>query len=314
MRNRALATVVAALLSTVVLQASATIQSQSAAYARTETVVHIDVVARDRYVDQLRDGNFQFSVSNKALNSRFLGFDVPCSIIVLLDTSRSMSRPDMGETLEAISTGLVDTASIHSGTSEYALAAMSDDFRVVSGFDGEPRRLTALPSQLPEQHRSLVYDACGKAVALLRDRPMAKRSLILISDGEDNQSHMSLPQLRRLLIESGVLFYGIYYTRQSPPGDVKSPFGPDILQDLAEASGGLALTANKPADVRSGLRAIAVDLRNQYSFAVQLGEQVPGRQIKIDVKLKVPDDARDRLNGRLRYRNRAYVLAGTAGK
>ena len=67
-----------------------------------------------------------------------------------------------------------------------------------------------------------------------------KRALLLISDGQDNNSRYTFGELRRLLKESDVVLYGIGILGGNDAGSALGMEGQSILDELANVSGGKA--------------------------------------------------------------------------
>jgi Ca-activated chloride channel homolog len=104
-----------------------------------------------------------------------------------------------------------------------------------------------------------IYNACKEK--LLRDdfdRPV-RRALIVVSDGEDNQSEVSKQQAIEMAQRAQVLIYTI-----STDDSGLILRGDKILQQLADATGGRAFFPFKMKDIKSSFSAIEDELRSQY--------------------------------------------------
>ena len=108
-----------------------------------------------------------------------------------------------------------------------------------------------------------VYTACR--TQLLETPPATaaiRKALILVSDGDDNQSHAYLDDAIKMCQRAETIVYAIS-TNTSPSRDR----GDDVLQKLAEATGGSALYPKRIEDIAVPFHAIAEELRSQYSLA-----------------------------------------------
>jgi Ca-activated chloride channel homolog len=104
-----------------------------------------------------------------------------------------------------------------------------------------------------------IYNACKER--LLRDdsdRPV-RRALVIVSDGEDNQSEVSKTQAIEMAQRAQVLIYTI-----STDDSGLILRGDKILQQLADATGGRAFFPFKMKDIKSSFSAIEDELRSQY--------------------------------------------------
>lgn len=104
-----------------------------------------------------------------------------------------------------------------------------------------------------------IYRACrNKLVKNDDDRPM-RRAIIIVSDGEDNQSEVSEGQAIEMAQRSQVIIYAI-----STDDSGLILRGDTVLQQLAEATGGRAFFPFKTKDIKSSFAAIQDELRSQY--------------------------------------------------
>jgi Ca-activated chloride channel homolog len=113
---------------------------------------------------------------------------------------------------------------------------------------------------------SAVYDAVHMAASrrlmqVSSDQPI-RRIIILISDGEDNQSRVTIPQV----IEAARRAEATIYTISTNTSDFVTR-GDKLLKKLAEETGGRAFFPNKSEDVVKAFNAIQDELRSQYALS-----------------------------------------------
>ena len=104
-----------------------------------------------------------------------------------------------------------------------------------------------------------VYRACKEK--FLKDRPdrPVRKAIIIVSDGEDNQSEISKAQAIEMAQRAEVIVYAI---STDDSGLVMR--GDKVLQQLAEATGGRAFFPFKMKDITHSYAAIEDELRSQY--------------------------------------------------
>jgi Ca-activated chloride channel homolog len=104
-----------------------------------------------------------------------------------------------------------------------------------------------------------VYHACKEK--FLKDRPdhPARKAIVIVSDGEDNQSEFSKAQAIEMAQRSEVIIYAI---STDDSGLVMR--GDKVLEQLAEATGGRAFFPFKMKDITRSFAAIEDELRSQY--------------------------------------------------
>jgi Ca-activated chloride channel homolog len=104
-----------------------------------------------------------------------------------------------------------------------------------------------------------IYSACKER--LLKDdsdRPM-RRALVIVSDGEDNQSEVTKAQAIEMAQRAQVIIYTI-----STDDSGLILRGDKVLQQLADSTGGRAFFPFKMKDIKSSFSAIEDELRSQY--------------------------------------------------
>ncbi|HYL15622.1 MAG TPA: VWA domain-containing protein [Terriglobales bacterium] len=104
-----------------------------------------------------------------------------------------------------------------------------------------------------------IYHACkDKLMKENSDRPIRK-ALIVLSDGEDNQSEMTEAQAIEMAQRAQVLIYSI-----STDDSGLILRGDKILEQLSDATGGRAFFPYKMKDITHSFSAIEDELRSQY--------------------------------------------------
>ena len=97
----------------------------------------------------------------------------------------------------------------------------------------------------------------------MADQPRDKfrRAMVILSDGEDNDSRYSREQALEMAHKADVVIYSIStnITHISTDGD-------KVLRYLAEETGGLAFFPFKSQDLAQSFENIANELRHQYNL------------------------------------------------
>ncbi len=89
-----------------------------------------------------------------------------------------------------------------------------------------------------------------------------RRALIVISDGDDNQSRAYPDDAIKMCQRAGAIVYTIS-TNVSPSRDR----GDDVLRKIAEATGGYPFFPKRIEDMTNSFHDIEEELRSQYSLA-----------------------------------------------
>ena len=104
-----------------------------------------------------------------------------------------------------------------------------------------------------------VYHACKEKFLKDRSDHPVRKAIVIVSDGEDNQSEISKAQAIEMAQRSEVIIYAI---STDDSGLVMR--GDKVLEQLAEATGGRAFFPFKMKDITRSFAAIEDELRSQY--------------------------------------------------
>ncbi|MBZ5706138.1 MAG: VWA domain-containing protein [Acidobacteriia bacterium] len=104
-----------------------------------------------------------------------------------------------------------------------------------------------------------IYRAChDKLIKGQSDHP-SRRAIIVVSDGEDNQSEVSRAQAIEMAQRAEVIIYAI-----STDDSGLILRGDKVLEQLADATGGRAFFPFKMKDIKNSFNSIEDELRSQY--------------------------------------------------
>ncbi len=124
-----------------------------------------------------------------------------------------------------------------------------------------------------------VYLACREKLLKSSDVQPVRRALIVVSDGEDNQSEERLADAIQMAQRAEVVIYAI---STDDSGVIMR--GDNTLEQLATATGGRAFFPYKMSDITRAFSAIQEELRSQYSVAYKPAEFSPdGRYHSIEI-------------------------------
>lgn len=104
-----------------------------------------------------------------------------------------------------------------------------------------------------------LYSTCKDQMLTLHDNTPVRKAIILVSDGDDNYSHALESDAIKECQRAETTVYAIS-TNVSPSKDK----GDDVLQAIANATGGRAFYPTRIEDVAAGFSGIEEELRSQY--------------------------------------------------
>jgi Ca-activated chloride channel homolog len=142
-----------------------------------------------------------------------------------------------------------------------------------------------------------LYFACRDKLLKAPKSSPVRRAIILLSDGEDNQSHVS----REESIEMAQRAEAIVYTISTNVSGTKGA-GDKVLERIADATGGRAFFPFQIRDVANDFAEIQEELRSQYAISYKPADfKSDGRYHTIEIV------ANDRKNLRVRSRRGWYA-------
>lgn len=144
-----------------------------------------------------------------------------------------------------------------------------------------------------------VYYACRDKLLKEGQKGATRRAIILLSDGEDNQSHVT----REEAIEMAQRADAIIYTISTNVSGTKGA-GDKVLERMADATGGRAFFPFQIRDVTNAFAEIQDELRSQYAVSYKPADfKADGHFRTIEIV------ANDRKNFRVRARRGYYAPA-----
>jgi Ca-activated chloride channel family protein len=236
-------------------------------------------------------GKEDFSVFDNHIQQQIKEFtceDAPAAIGLVFDASDSMA-PKLAKAQEAV----------------YALlnGVRADDNFFLIRFSGRPELITPLTSDADEIHRAVqnidirgstaLFDAMKLAWLEMRNAPQARKAIILISDGEDNASHITPADFKQFATESDTTVYTLFIGDLSDLADPESwskRNGLILLDEIARQTGGHMFAVSRLKQLPQITAKIGAWIHAQYVLGyVPSGESLNGRYHKIQVKVAKPD-------------------------
>ncbi|MGA7906401.1 MAG: VWA domain-containing protein [Candidatus Sulfotelmatobacter sp.] len=153
--------------------------------------------------------------------------------------------------------------SVRAGFDKAFVVGFNTQSRVTQDFTDNVQLLSAGVRNLQDGGGTALYDAVYKACRekLLKDRPdhPVRKAIVILSDGEDNQSEVTKAQAIEMAQRAEVIIYAI-----STDDSGLILRGDKVLEQLADATGGRAFFPYKMKDITHSFAAIEDELRSQY--------------------------------------------------
>jgi Ca-activated chloride channel family protein len=239
-----------------------------------------------RYVSGLGKAAFTVLDEKKPQEITFFSDDdAPVSVGVIFDVSGSMGGDKIKRARDALSKFIQTSHNMD----EYFLIAFNSRAQLLLDRTRDGNQVLDKLTFVQTRNNTALYDACYLGVEKVQRGTHPKRALLLISDGQDNNSRYTFNELRRLLKESDVTLYGIGILSGSDAGSSMGMEGQGILDELASVSGGKAFFPRSNAEMDDIFEQIALELRHQYSIGYKpVNFTNDGRWHKIKVKVTPP--------------------------
>jgi VWFA-related protein len=248
--------------------------------------VNVLFIATDRhgkFVRNLNQNDFSIFDDHKPVQT-ILNFhpdtDMPIELGLLMDVSGSV-QSRFGFEKEA-ATGFLQHI-IRPGYDRAFVVGFNKESRLTQDFTGHVPLLAAGVQRLSNGGGTALYDAVYKACQekLLRETPdhPIRKAIVILSDGEDNQSEHTRAQAIEMAERAEVLIYAI-----STDDSGLILRGDKALEDLASATGGRAFFPYKMKDITHSFAAIEDELRSQYAVSYKpSGFDADGRYHSIQI-------------------------------
>ena len=247
--------------------------------------VHVLFIATDRhgkFVRNLNQGDFSFRDDHKPVES-ILNFrretDLPIQMGLLVDVSGSVQSRFTFE--KEAATGFLQHI-IRPSYDKAFVVGFNKQSHLTQDFTDNVSSLSAGVQRLHDGGGTALYDAiykaCKEKLSEQSERPVRK-AIVILSDGEDNQSEHSRAQAIEMAQRAEVLIYAI-----STDDSGLILRGDKVLEDLASATGGRAFFPYKMKDITHSFAAIEDELRSQYSVSYKPSDfDADGRYRSIEI-------------------------------
>lgn len=274
-------------------------------------LVTVSAVVKDRRGRLVRDLLADdFIVVDDGVPRRIVDFTAGSSsavtLAVLVDESGSMRVGASAKTARRVVhefLGVLEESG--AGRDEIALFGFDSQVRERQPFTADLSKVRGSLGELKPFGSTSIYDAVADTARLVAARGWVRRALVVVTDGMDNRSRLSLEDVSGL---SSAIDVPVYVVQVGSPSDAarianesRGEVAPTAtLDDLARWTGGERIAVGaSDLDARLAAARIVSDVRYQYLLAFESAPEAGWR----------PLDVRTR-DARLRVRARSAYMAG----
>lgn len=217
---------------------------------------------KGRFVTDLKRDDFEIFENKKPQSIvEFVSeTDLPLRLAILIDTSNSIRdrfRFEQEAAVEFVN-------SLMRPQDKAVVVSFDTAAELVADLTNETQKINKAIRDLRPGGGTSLYDAiffaCRDKLMLDQPRDKFRRAMVIISDGDDNQSRYSRDQALEMAQKADVTVYAIStnITRVQSDGD-------KVLKYLTGETGGLTFFPFKVEDLSQSFENIANELRHQYN-------------------------------------------------
>jgi VWFA-related protein len=264
--------------------------------------VHVTTAAGTSVTNLAKD---QFRLFEDGVEQKVTHFskdDAPLSIGLLFDTSGSMVNK-IRKSSEAAAT-FFKTAN---PDDEFFLVEFNDRPKLTVPFTPDSDLIYRRIAHTRPYGRTSLLDAIHLAMLQMKSARNLRKAIVIVSDGGDNRSRFTSSEIKNAMLESDVQLYamGIFDLEDMHKHPQEEQNGPQLLDELAEQTGGRLYTVDKVDDLDSISARISNELRNEYLLGYSPNDDSrDGKYRRVKVKLDMPDGTPDL---RVYYRHGYYA-------
>ena len=219
---------------------------------------------KGRFITNLTKDDFQVIEGKRAqiIQEFNAESDLPLRLGILIDTSNSIRDRFKFEQEAAIE--FINSV-IKPRYDKALIVSFDTAAELVSDLSDDPEKLAQAIRDLRPGGGTSLYDAVFYASRdkLSQDQPRHKfrRAIVLLSDGDDNQSRVSRDQALEMAQKADAVIYAISTNISRIDTD-----GDKVLKYLTSETGGQAFFPFKVQDLAQSFENIANELRHQYNI------------------------------------------------
>jgi Ca-activated chloride channel homolog len=265
----------------------------AATFRSSIDLVRLSAVVRDhkgRFVQGLTDRDFELIDNGERRDIAEVRRDESgVSIALLFDVSGSMeghmanAREAAQHVLSWLDPSRDESAVFTFDTRLDEMIPFTPGIRIL------PRSMTGV---VPFGATSL-HDAIAETARRVGTRTGRRRAVVVLTDGDDNASHLTPPQVSGIAsrIDVPVYLFGIVPSIDNPGSDMATTAadrwglaGP--LSDLAAWTGGNVFVASTPAQRSAAARQLVDEMRHQYLIAFESSQHPGWHPIQVRARQK----------------------------
>jgi VWFA-related protein len=240
---------------------------------------------RGKFVTNLKKDDFRVfeDERSQAITNFSSETDLPLTIALLVDTSGSI-RDKLQFEQRAATEFFYST--LQRGKDKAMIISFDSGVDLIQDFTDDPERLAGAVQKIRAGGGTSLYDAIYLAVTQKLSGKQGRRVVILITDGDDNSSRISLTETLEAAQKNDVAVYAISTNSTTSSSSKEQERGDKTLKKFAGETGGKAFFPLKIQDLATSFVDIREELRAQYQIGYRPSNgRLDGtfRKIRVDI-------------------------------
>jgi len=221
---------------------------------------------KGKLITSLKQSDFKLFEDDKpqAIERVNIDTDLPLNIALLIDRSGTVQNQLKLEKDAAIE--FLNRTLKHGKDKAVVIGFDTAVDDLSHGFTDDIEKLADPIRRILAGGSTSVFDAVYIASNQYLSKEPSRRLVVLISDGDDNNSRKSLEEAMLIAQKSEVAIYAISTNLSIGSSGADRDRGDKNLKKLSEETGGRAFFPKKLEDLESGFQSIGEEVRSQYSL------------------------------------------------
>jgi Ca-activated chloride channel homolog len=213
--------------------------------------------------------------------SQFTNERVPVGLGLLLDVSDSMFGRRIVDARGAVERFLLE---LLQPSDAFFVMAFNHEPRVLTPWTNDPSTVRDALAAIKPWGGTAIYDAIVRAEPMLDARTRERAALVVISDGADTASDMTLRQVRSEVLRTDAFIYAVAID-SSDRRPINAGVNPEALREITSQSGGTTEVVSNSGDLDGATARIAEELNSQYVLGYSPPHAADGRYHSIRVRM-----------------------------
>jgi VWFA-related protein len=216
--------------------------------------------------------------------TQFTNERVPVGLGVLLDMSDSMFGQRMVDARAAVERFLFEL--LHADD-EFFVLAFNHYPHILTRWTSTPEDIRAALADVKPSGGTAIYDAVAGALPMIGRRTRERAAIVVISDGADTASDLTVAEVRTSLLRSDAFVYAIAIDSPSRQA-INTRVNAAALGEITSQSGGRTEVVQDMDGLRAATARIAEELNSQYVMAYASPRATDGKYHSIRVRVTRP--------------------------